>query len=132
MTGQTNSETARVRRGQPIDCASCRRRRPHFGRRWCSSCYQRWWRAGKPAGGPPPMCDLSPKQLAAAHAAAALARTARTARRVGRIEDYTWLRGQGATRAEAARRVGVTIRTTQRYDAHLRAQGVDGGESRAA
>src|SRR4051794_5745345 len=119
MDGQMTDQAMRVRRGQLIDCAACRRRRPHFGRRWCSSCYQRWWRAGKPDGGPPPMRASSAKQIAAAHAAAALARAAYAARRAGRIEDYTWLRGQGASRTEAARRVGVTIRTAQRYDAHL-------------
>jgi hypothetical protein len=93
----------------------------------------RWWRAGKPADGPPPQHDLSPRQLAAARAAAAQARAAYTARRAARLDDYTWLRGQGVSRAEAARRVGVTIRTAQRYDAHLRqAQAEGGGEGRAA
>jgi hypothetical protein len=130
MTGQT----ARVPRGQIIDCAACRRRRPHYSRNWCSPCYQRWWRAGMPAGGPPPARPLSTKRLAAVRTAAALARAARTTRRKGRIEDYSWLlRDQGATRVEAAARVGVSIRTAQRYDAYLRqAQAAHGGQSRAA
>ena len=133
MNGQTNHQTARLRRGELIDCAACHRRRPHFGRRWCSACYQRWCRAGKPDGGPPPARHLSTTRLVAVRTAAALARAARTARRQGRIEDYAWLRGQGATRTEAAARVGVTVRTTQRYDAHLRqAPAQAGREGRAA
>jgi hypothetical protein len=92
----------------------------------------RWWRAGKPADGPPPPRDLSPRQLAAARAAAAQARAAYSAHRADRIEDYAWLRRHGASRAEAAHRIGVTHRTAERYDAHLRQAHATGGEGRAA
>jgi hypothetical protein len=79
------------------------------------------------------MRALSPRQLAAARSAAAKARAAHTERRAGRIEDYTWLRTQGVGRVEAARRVGVTVRTAERYDAHLRqANAMSSGEGRAA
>ena len=53
-------------------------------------------------------------------AAAARANRVRSIVRAGRIEDYLELRSWGLTRRQAAERLGVTIRTTQRYDAALR------------
>jgi hypothetical protein len=52
--------------------------------------------------------------------AAATGRRARTAIRNGRIEDYAELRSWGLSRREAAARLGVTLRTLDRYDADLR------------
>ena len=62
-------------------------------------CYHRWANAGRPE-------DFFVPGLGAA--------------RLGRIEDYLELRERGLTRTEAARRVGVTKRTVQRYEAGLR------------
>jgi hypothetical protein len=54
--------------------------------------------------------------------AAGIANAARSAIRAGRIEDYQELRSWGLTRREAAERLGVTLRTVDRYDADLKAQ----------
>jgi hypothetical protein len=40
--------------------------------------------------------------------------------RAGRIEDYRELRSWGFSRADAARRLNVTPRTIERYEAALR------------
>jgi hypothetical protein len=52
--------------------------------------------------------------------AAETGRRAYSAQRAGRIEDYAELRSWGLTRQEAAARLGVTLRTLDRYDADLR------------
>ena len=73
---------------------------------WCVRCYRRWRDNGKPAGGPPPP------------------------RRSGgpgpwRVEEYQFLRsalGGSLSRTEAARRLGVTMRTARRYEVRLQAQ----------
>jgi hypothetical protein len=38
------------------------------------------------------------------------------------VEDYQWLREQGCSREDAARRLNVCMRTVERYDAELRNQ----------
>lgn len=73
------------------------RRRDRCG--WCIACYDRWRYHGCPEDGPPPPWAKVP----------------------GRIEDYLWLRDElGLSRAAAAARVGVTLRTIQRYERRLR------------
>jgi hypothetical protein len=52
--------------------------------------------------------------------ARAAGRRARMAHRLTRVEDYAELRSWGLTRPEAAARLGVTLRTADRYDAELR------------
>ena len=38
-----------------IDCKNCLKKNTrHNGHGWCSSCYSRWCKNGKPEGGPPP------------------------------------------------------------------------------
>lgn len=36
-----------------ITCSACQRHRPHKARGWCSACWVRWDRAGRPDSGPP-------------------------------------------------------------------------------
>jgi hypothetical protein len=36
-------------------CTSCSEEAPNLRRGWCRPCYLRWFRAGKPDGGPPPL-----------------------------------------------------------------------------
>ncbi|MEU6709937.1 hypothetical protein ABZ897_00545 [Nonomuraea sp. NPDC046802] len=99
---------------QNVRCACCDR----FGLKgsfpWCSACYQRWSRAGRPADGPPqPMTRLE---------CAAQARAAYQAVVQGRREDYSELRSWGETREQAAVRLDVCEETTRRYDRALRKQ----------
>lgn len=44
-----------------------------------------------------------------------------------RLEDYAELRNWGLTRAQAAQRMGVTLRTADRYEAVLRQRHRGGG-----
>lgn len=43
--------------------------------------------------------------------------------RLNRLEDYAELRDMGVSRAEAATRLGVSLRTAERYEADLRNAG---------
>lgn len=38
---------------QIIDCGACGQQKPHKARGWCSACWVRWDRAGRPDSGPP-------------------------------------------------------------------------------
>jgi hypothetical protein len=53
---------------------------------WISSCYFRWYRAGKPDSGPPPRTRM---------------------RRADRQAEYAFLRSAGEDRATAGRRAGL-------------------------
>jgi hypothetical protein len=81
----------------------CGCRRP-AGRRQelADSCYQRWLYQGRPE-------VLSPPRWTRGHGD-----------REARIEDYAELLSMGESPDMAARRVGVTSRTRQRYEAELR------------
>ncbi|MFD1546936.1 hypothetical protein [Nonomuraea guangzhouensis] len=99
---------------QIVRCSFC----THFGLHgafgWCSACYQRWKRAGRPEDGPPqPLSRLE----CAAHARAAYQAVVQ-----GRREDYVDLLSWGETREQAAARLGVCEETTRRYDRALRKQ----------
>jgi hypothetical protein len=79
-------------------------------RGWCVRCYRRWRNHGKPASGPPP-----PRMGQGGGPAGC------------RLEDYEFLRspeGGSLSQREAAMRLGVTLRTVQRYEARLRGQDV--------
>ncbi len=81
---------------------TCRRcsRCGHHARGLCRSCYDRWYRAGRPADVP----------------GQSEFRSGRPA--MARREDYLWMRDeQGLTRPEAAARLGVCERTAWRYEA---------------
>jgi hypothetical protein len=93
-----------------VTCSFCGQAGPHRGYSWCGRCYERWRYHGRPASGPPAPGKTSDRGNHAALEAAE------------RREDYAWLRAeQGLTRRQAAERLGVTIRTAERYDAQLRA-----------
>ena len=51
---------------------------------------------------------------------AALGRAARSRERAGRIEDYLFIGGPHLTAREAGARLGVSMRTIERYKAALR------------
>lgn len=83
-----------------IECDSCGEEKTHQAYGWCKACWGRWDRAGRPAAGPPPSS-------------------------YGRYDEYFELtRDQQYTLKNAAARMGVCERTAQRYEAHLRRQGV--------
>ena len=50
----------------------------------------------------------------------AAGRRAYSAKRAGRVEDYAELRSWGLTRREAGARLGLSLRTLDRYDAELK------------
>lgn len=98
-----------------IICPCCRKLKQRKGNYpWCTACYQRWIRAGRPPGGP---ARPLTRETCAERARAAYQEQAR-----GRREDYQELRSWGETREVAAARVGVTERTVQRYERALREQ----------
>jgi hypothetical protein len=70
-----------------------------------NACARRWWYHGRPAVVPP------------------ATRRGNDGQRDGRIEDYVWLtREQRLSRRAAAERLGVCLRTVERYEADPRAQ----------
>jgi hypothetical protein len=82
-----------------IRCGCCGTLGRHWAHGWVTACYDRWLRAGKPEGGPPPPWS----------------------RPYGRREDYAELtREQGFTLYQAAERLGVSSRTAWRYERLLR------------
>lgn len=97
-----------------VRCRHCDRFGPHGANNWCSTCYQRWKRAGRPDGGPP---QPLPRVECAARARAAFQDVVQ-----GRRDDYVDLLSWGETREQAAARLGVCEETTRRYDRVLREQ----------
>jgi hypothetical protein len=91
-------------------CRCCRRLAPHKAFGWCIACYQRWNRAGRPSSGPPPRAQ---DPIAAAEAG-------RRAAKAARMEDYQDLRSWDVRRDVAAARIGVSVRTVERYERDLR------------
>ena len=83
---------------EPVDECRCGCGRPVRLPRYglALACYKRWVYHGRP--------DRIPPQRPS---------------RAGRVEDYLELRGRGLTQARAAARLGVTLRTTQRYEHDL-------------
>jgi len=77
-------------------------------------CWRRWQYHGCPEVLPPPVNPGNDR------------------RRPDRIEDYQWLREQGCSRQAAARRLGVCMRTVERYDAEIRAAGMETEKAGAA
>lgn len=90
----------------PRDCRRCHKFRPHRGKGLCVSCYDYVRRpyvpTGAGRGGPG---------------------TAKSAEAVeSRLEEFADLRARHYTIAQAALRVGVSVRTGERYEARLRAE----------
>lgn len=99
-------------RGRIVSCRCCGKTGLNAGHGWVKACYKRWFRAGKPTGGPPP-----------AQAGNRAAIAAKIAQAAGRFEDYVWLReAQGLSLDAAAERVGISHRHAQRYEAARLAQ----------
>lgn len=84
-----------------VVCACCGEIGEHRGRRLRASCYQRHWRAGS-LGQYPKVAASTP--------------------RLGRLEDYTEMRGGGASLQEAAERLQISRRTAERYEAQRKAR----------
>jgi hypothetical protein len=95
-----------------VDCQHCGRHRRHKGHGLCGACMQRWDAAGRPDEVPVPRSNLD---------RLAIAWEAHRAARQGRVDDYLILRDDcRLSRAEAAARLGVSLRTIERYEAQLR------------
>jgi hypothetical protein len=98
--------TCRCGCGRPVEDEGAYRakggRRRDLG--YSAACFRRWRSAGYPASGPP----------------APVPQAARPKRdRAGRIEDFRDLLSWGETATSAARRLGVGMRTIERYSAEL-------------
>ena len=95
------SATTGTRRKTTGPCASCGKPRPEhawlqgWACSYCGTCHRRWRRHGSPPGGPPP-----PRSRAT---------------RPAWLEDYGYLRSWGVGDEEAARRLGVSVGTIERY-----------------
>jgi len=85
-----------------MDCRTCPGvvvpRRGGCAHGLCPNCWNRWKAADFPADGPPPPVRPWGRTLPA------------------RTEDYAWLRSWGATLEVAAARLGVSLRTAERYE----------------
>lgn len=99
MTAGTQCDTCRT---CPATLGPRRDGRPHG---LCRNCYVRWAAAGYPDDGPPPPARPWGRVLAA------------------RLEDYAWVRSWGTSIEDAAPRIGVSVRTAERYEAMLLAAG---------
>ncbi len=110
------------RRPRTVNCSCCGLSGPHEAHGWRTACYARWRDAGMPAGGPPPPQDRREVSK-------------RTFARLpwslnGRIEHSKSMREEyielldvfGLDRAEAATRLGISLRTAYRYEARHREQ----------
>lgn len=84
-----------------VSCVDCKQMHWPRARGLCRACHDRHRKAGT-------LCDF-PVQ---GHPG-----------KIAHFDDYAWLRKQGATIYEAARRAGVTSRTGWRYEKELRAAG---------
>lgn len=101
-----------------VRCASCDRFRPVHAHGRCDGCYTRWWNAGCPDQWPPPPGTTQADN-------AAIARAARDANYAARLEDYAELRHEYREIPEvAARRLGISQSTAERYEQLLRRQAV--------
>ena len=93
-----------------ITCRCCGRRGQHAGYGWISGCIKRWRNAGRPPEGPPPPRDPTEEQRQ---------------ERLARVEEYVFFtREYGLSREDAAGRLGICLRTAERYERTLREEGV--------
>ena len=80
---------------------------------FCRGCHRRWVLAGRP--------EVIPDPVPAADRNAA-AREQLRAARTARVAEYASLRGRRYTTAQAAWRMGISVRTAQAYGRELRQQ----------
>lgn len=105
-----------------IVCACCGRSGKHGAHGWRQTCYDRWRRFGKPAGGPPR--PLSPSEVGRIYGAKP------SGRRIEDMEEFLLVlktRPADSVKdavAQAAAAVGRCERTGWRYITRLREQGV--------
>jgi hypothetical protein len=79
-------------------CTSCDTENTRVnGRGWCVACYHRWYRAGADPNAAPPD-PAGPKAISAQHR-----------------EEVFWLVQGGESVEQAAARIGVTVKTAERY-----------------
>lgn len=98
--------------GRIVECAcGCGRSGENRGRKLLHSCYTNLYRRGKKH------LDFPLEREPGAPKIYAL----RAHNLVERLERYAQMRQGGLAKAECAIQLGVSIRTIQRYDAHLRA-----------
>lgn len=114
--------SGRWKPGRFIECACCGQTGRHAAHGWRVTCYDRWRRHGKPAGGPPPPMTLV--EIGRINGAKP------SGPRLERIEDFVLvLKTRPADTAkqavaQAAAAVGRCERTGWRYITSLREQGV--------
>ncbi len=127
---QRPAGAAAIRMARPPPIAGRRRRGPGRRNRRHPHRHPRTGAAGGTAVGavdarpggehvaPPPM---EGRRAAVTKAEAMrIARLARAELKNARVEDYTELRWWGLTQVQAAARIGVCVRTAQRYESELR------------
>lgn len=108
------------RRPYTIICACCGLTGQHEAHGWRTACYARWREAGKPTDGPPPPQD---RREVSKRTFARLPWSLQ-----GRIELSKSMREEyfelldlfGLDRAEAAKRLNISLRTACRYEARRR------------
>lgn len=89
---------------------------------YCRACLERWNDAGRPASGPPAPLPLTGRNAAWTGQL--------TAEREARVAEYASLRGRRYTNAQAAWRMGISVRTAQSYGRELKQR--ETAESEAA
>jgi hypothetical protein len=113
-----------VDRRRIIICSHCHRKGRHAGRTWCSKCYQRWFNAGKPEGGVPPIREdrdwVTTEGLKRGN-------KERSQYCASVREEYFELRfsaGFQMSRKAAAERIGVHEVTARRWEREARNNGI--------
>lgn len=105
----TTRTTARRR---TVPCRGCGRNQRNDGDGLCPTCNDRWRAAGRPATVPPPL---------PVNARVRRSIELRGDNHQAQLEDFAELTEEhGVPLEEAARRLGVSLRTVQRYRSELR------------
>lgn len=141
-------ETERKAKGMSaVTCRCCARQRPLKARGWCTACYMRWTRAGRPADGPPAPppprrntaitcvgCGQTREHVAHGWCIACYTRWYRAGQPAGgppvpkkaapsdcsyRISEYEHLLSCGETQERAAEQIGVSVITARKYTRRL-------------
>ena len=78
---------------------ACGKDGDHAAHGWCTACYFRWYRAGRPKSGPPMLKRVTPSREEYAY----------------RLDEYAHLISGGETQERAAERIGISIVTARKY-----------------